>query len=171
MPGAPGRRSDRYLRAGRDAPRCRSTSAQPQATSSAREAQVPERSCVQRRAHSVSRRSHHTSMATPHVSGTVALMRQANPGLSVDETLDVLDGTAFSDDRYGALPNTRYGAGRIDAYAAVAEASLTSGVSGTVTADGTRAPLSGTTITVNSTGRKATTDAAGHFTLRLPAGR
>ncbi|MFI5610180.1 S8 family serine peptidase [Amycolatopsis sp. NPDC051903] len=112
-----------------------------------------------------------TSMATPHVSGTVALMRQANPDLSVDDTLDILKGTAFSDDRYGALPNTRYGAGRIDAYAAVAEASLTSGVSGTVTADRTREPLSGTTITVTSTGRKATTDAAGHFTLRLPAGR
>lgn len=111
-----------------------------------------------------------TSMATPHVSGTVALMLQANPALTVDDTLDILSGTAFFDDRYGARPNTRYGQGRIDAYAATAEASLTSGITGTVTAGTSRDPLGGVTITVAATGRSYVTDAQGHFTIRAPAG-
>jgi Tol biopolymer transport system component len=111
-----------------------------------------------------------TSMATPHVSGTVALMLQANPRLTPDETLDILTGTAFFDNRYGARPNTRFGAGRIDAAAAVAEARLASGITGTVTADKSRDPLRDTTITVAATGRSYTSDADGHFRIRVPAG-
>ncbi|MDH2428313.1 S8 family serine peptidase [Sphaerisporangium sp. TRM90804] len=110
-----------------------------------------------------------TSMATPHVSGTVALMLQARPGLGVDETLDILAGTSFSDDRYGQRPNTRFGAGRIDAYAAVAEAALASGVRGTVTDARTREPLAGVTV-VRTGGRTVRTDGQGRFEMRLAPG-
>ncbi|MEO3807700.1 S8 family serine peptidase [Sphaerisporangium sp. B11E5] len=111
-----------------------------------------------------------TSMATPHVSGVVALMLQARPDMEPAETLAILEGTSFSDDRYGARPNPRYGLGRVDAYAAVAEAALTSGVRGTVTDGKTRAPLGGVTVARDGTGRAVTTDAKGRFEFRAPAG-
>ncbi|MFB9470241.1 S8 family serine peptidase [Nonomuraea salmonea] len=110
-----------------------------------------------------------TSMATPHVSGTVALMLEARPDLTVDAAEEILAGTSVSDDRYGPLPNPRYGQGRIDAYAAVAEAALTSGVRGTVTDRRSRKPLAGVRMSVG--GRSTETDADGRFELRLPAGR
>ncbi|MFG1705861.1 S8 family serine peptidase [Nonomuraea sp. M3C6] len=111
-----------------------------------------------------------TSMATPHVSGTVALMLQARPGLTVDAALEILEGTSVSDDRYGARPNPRVGRGRIDAAAAVAEAGLKSGVRGTVTDERTRKPLAGVKV-ARADGRSVETDAHGRFELRLPAGR
>ncbi|MGP4087376.1 S8 family serine peptidase [Streptomyces sp. KR55] len=111
-----------------------------------------------------------TSMATPHVSGTVALMLQAQPDLSVDDALSILTGTSFFDDRYGERPNSRYGYGRIDAYAAVKEASLRSGVRGTVTDGRTGEPLAGVTVTRTDTGRKVTTDEDGRFSIRLAPG-
>ncbi|MFF8883539.1 S8 family serine peptidase [Streptomyces flaveolus] len=111
-----------------------------------------------------------TSMATPHVSGTVALMLQAQPDLTVDEALAILTGTSHSDDRYGERPNARYGYGRIDAYAAVKEASLRSGVQGTVTDSRSGKPLAGVTVTRTDTGRAVTTDAEGRFSIRLAPG-
>ncbi|MFF3444057.1 S8 family serine peptidase [Streptosporangium sp. NPDC002721] len=111
-----------------------------------------------------------TSMATPHVSGTVALMVEARRDLGVDETLGILAGTSFFDGRYGERPNARYGAGRIDAYAAVTEAALTSGVRGVVTDEKTRRPLAGVTVTRTDNGRAVETDEHGRFEMRLGAG-
>ncbi|MDX3854851.1 S8 family serine peptidase [Streptomyces sp. AK02-01A] len=111
-----------------------------------------------------------TSMATPHVSGTVALMLQANPELTVDDTLDILAGTSFFDERYGARPNPRFGWGRIDAYAAVTEAGLKSGVRGTVADARTGKPLAGVTVARADTGREVETDKDGRFEIRLAAG-
>ncbi|MGJ6968623.1 S8 family serine peptidase [Streptosporangium sp. G11] len=111
-----------------------------------------------------------TSMATPHVSGTVALMIEARRDLGVDEALGILAGTSFFDTRYGQRPNPRFGAGRIDAYAAVAEAALSSGVRGTVTDEKTRKPLAGVTVTRADTGRSVETDEHGRFEMRLGAG-
>lgn len=110
-----------------------------------------------------------TSMATPHVSGTVALMLQARPDLTVDDALAILTGTSFFDERYGARPNPRYGWGRIDAYAAVHEAALTSGVRGTVKDAKSGRPLAGVTV-ARENGRTVTTDADGRFEMRLAAG-
>lgn len=111
-----------------------------------------------------------TSMATPHVSGTVALMLQARPDLTVDDALGILTGTSLFDQRYGVRPNPRYGWGRIDAYAAVKEAALRSGVRGTVKDAGTGRPLAGVTVARTDTGRTVTTGADGRFELRLAAG-
>ncbi|WP_336205340.1 S8 family serine peptidase [Nonomuraea sp. LPB2021202275-12-8] len=111
-----------------------------------------------------------TSMATPHVSGTVALMLQARPDLTVDGALEILTGTSLRDERYGTLPNPRHGHGRIDAYAAVTEAGLKSGVRGTVLDERNREPLAGVAVT-RADGRSVTTGQDGRFELRLPAGR
>ena len=58
-----------------------------------------------------------TSMATPHVSGVVALMLQANSSLTPDEIKQILKGTALDLGKPGE--DNIYGAGRVNAYAAV----------------------------------------------------
>ncbi len=59
-----------------------------------------------------------TSMSTPHVSGTAALMLQANPNLTPDEIKKILTKTA-TPMRYKKF---EAGAGYPDAYKAVARA-------------------------------------------------
>jgi subtilisin family serine protease len=61
-----------------------------------------------------------TSMATPLVAGLVALMKSARPDLSPDEVEAILKGT--SRDLGSAGPDPQFGAGRIDASAAVSAA-------------------------------------------------
>lgn len=60
-----------------------------------------------------------TSMATPHVAGIVALMLEANPGLTPAQVRDILQRTATN--MTGRL-GWEAGAGHINAYTAVAEA-------------------------------------------------
>lgn len=68
-----------------------------------------------------------TSMATPHVSGTVALMLEANPGLTPDLVKFMLEETATPMPGYGAY---EVGAGYLNAYEAVRTAQLTARTSG-----------------------------------------
>lgn len=58
-----------------------------------------------------------TSMATPHVSGIVALMREANPDLTVDEIERILLKTAtpLTDKTFKKSPNNGYGYGLVNA--------------------------------------------------------
>lgn len=58
-----------------------------------------------------------TSMATPHVAGVAALILQANPYLAHDEVRFVLESTSL--DLGPAGPDNQFGAGRVDAMAAV----------------------------------------------------
>lgn len=112
-----------------------------------------------------------TSMATPHTSGTVALLRQGAPELSVGQLRQALVETAVWDDRYaGDRPDTRYGHGRIDAYAAASRVALESGITGVVTRTGTGTPVAGARVTVTPGGNTAVTGDDGRYTLRLPAG-
>jgi subtilisin family serine protease len=71
-----------------------------------------------------------TSMACPHVAGVVALMYQVNPDLTFAEVRAILEETAHSDDLtpgfrtcgdipQDTFPNNAFGAGRVDALAAV----------------------------------------------------
>ncbi|MBA2693374.1 MAG: S8 family serine peptidase [Rubrobacter sp.] len=59
-----------------------------------------------------------TSMATPHVSGVAALMEEANPNLTPDETLEIITSTAIP------MPYEEFeaGSGYIDALAATTQA-------------------------------------------------
>jgi subtilisin family serine protease len=74
-----------------------------------------------------------TSMATPHVAGAVALMLQANPGLDHFGVKQILMETAI--DRGAAGMDNDYGAGFVDALAAV-EAALETTIEGDVNDDG-----------------------------------
>lgn len=60
-----------------------------------------------------------TSMASPHVTGTVALMLQKNPGLSVADVLSILESTATKDAYTGTSENYLFGYGKLNAYNAV----------------------------------------------------
>jgi minor extracellular serine protease Vpr len=63
-----------------------------------------------------------TSMASPHVTGIVALMLQANPTLTAAQVREILINTATADANTGTVPNNRYGYGKVNAYAAVVKA-------------------------------------------------
>jgi len=68
-----------------------------------------------------------TSMAAPHVTGVIALMLQANPNLTYDLVLQILQETARRDNFTGSVPNHQFGAGKIDAFAAVQRAIASTG--------------------------------------------
>ena len=61
-----------------------------------------------------------TSMASPHIAGVVALMRDANPDIAVDEIKQIMYDTAF--DLGSPGEDNSYGWGMVDAYRAVQEA-------------------------------------------------
>lgn len=63
-----------------------------------------------------------TSMSCPMVSGTVALMLEANPTLTPSEVREILLQTARTDSYTGSVPNYTWGWGKTDAHAAVKEA-------------------------------------------------
>ena len=70
-----------------------------------------------------------TSMATPFVTGVALLMRDANPSLTAQQVKDAVRATAIDWGRGGdnrtagsTGPDIDYGAGRLDAYAAIAAA-------------------------------------------------
>jgi serine protease AprX len=67
-----------------------------------------------------------TSMATPFVAGVAALMLEANPSLTPDEVKTRMKRTAI---RFGPEggENNEFGAGRLDAYAAIGDAAGTQG--------------------------------------------
>ncbi len=58
-----------------------------------------------------------TSMATPHVAGVIALIREANPNLGVQEIKQIMYETAY--DLGTAGEDNAYGWGMVDAYEAV----------------------------------------------------
>lgn len=63
-----------------------------------------------------------TSMATPCVTGIVALILDANPWLTADQVKTIIKTTARTDNNTGAITapgSTKWGMGKINAYAAV----------------------------------------------------
>lgn len=72
-----------------------------------------------------------TSMAAPHVTGSVGLILQSNPWLSVDEIKALLKETAV--DLGSAGPDTNYGWGSIDVKAAIDKLQNVGFVNGLVT--------------------------------------
>ena len=80
-----------------------------------------------------------TSMATPFVSGTIALMLQAVPNLTVNDIKTCLMTSADSDDNTGDVPNYRWGYGKLNTWKAVNNAVINGG-SGEFDPDATLAP-------------------------------
>jgi len=110
-----------------------------------------------------------TSMAAPHVTGTVALIRQANPTLNVDQIKQILAQTAVDEGDPGMDNN--YGWGRVNAFAAVSAAVTGIGtLSGTVTSSSSGLPVEGAKILVTDTGQKVYTNASGQYSIQLVAG-
>jgi subtilisin family serine protease len=60
-----------------------------------------------------------TSMAAPHITGTIALMFQKNGQRTQEQIRQCLTSTARSDAQTGPVPNTAWGAGKMDSNAAV----------------------------------------------------
>ncbi|MFC4077823.1 S8 family serine peptidase [Salinithrix halophila] len=62
-----------------------------------------------------------TSMSGPHVSAVVALLKQANASLTVNDIEEILTNTAdpLTDDTFPQAPNNGYGHGLVNAYQAV----------------------------------------------------
>ncbi|MFZ7946334.1 S8 family serine peptidase [Neobacillus sp. 19] len=80
-----------------------------------------------------------TSMAGPHVSAAIALIKQANSNLTVDQLEQILQTTAIplTDNTYPNSPNNGYGSGLLNVFDAVS--SVVSGLGklkGQVTKDG-----------------------------------
>ncbi|MEP7198398.1 MAG: S8 family serine peptidase, partial [Chloroflexota bacterium] len=71
-----------------------------------------------------------TSMATPHIAGVAALLKQAQPSISVDGLMFVITTTATP--LSATLPNNDTGWGRVDAYAAVLRVAASGLLSGTI---------------------------------------
>jgi len=110
-----------------------------------------------------------TSMSSPHVSGVVALMRQANPDVDVVTIKDILMNTAI--DLGNAGQDNDYGHGRLDAYAAVqAVMSGLGTVSGTVTDGVTGLPIANALVRRDGAENLDYTDATGYYSLTLYAG-
>ncbi len=61
------------------------------------------------------------SGAAPVLTGIIALMLEANPLLNSIEVKEILQNTARSDNFTGTTPNTKWGYGKVDAFAAVSE--------------------------------------------------
>jgi len=97
-----------------------------------------------------------TSQAAPHISGTVALMRQANPNLTVNQIKQILFDTATD---YGSSGNDNtYGYGMINAYQAVLMAYAYQNKSMSATA------------TAANNGRRLVKDSSGKYHLVFESG-
>jgi bacillopeptidase F len=80
-----------------------------------------------------------TSMASPHIAGVVALLKQVNSALTIDEISEIITTTATprTNSQYPEAPNNGFGHGIVNAYDAVS--SIISGlgkVKGQVAKDG-----------------------------------
>lgn len=60
-----------------------------------------------------------TSMASPHISGTIALLLSAMPGLDFCDVYNLLLNTAYRPPQGYPYPNNNYGWGRVSAYALI----------------------------------------------------
>ncbi len=110
-----------------------------------------------------------TSMAAPHVVGSIALLLQANPGLSRSQVNQILAETAVP--LAPTQPNNDSGWGRLDAYTAVASQTNAGVLTGLVTANGVPLPSVVVSLTTPSGAQLPfIIDGNGRYTAQLQAG-
>lgn len=110
-----------------------------------------------------------TTFAAAHVAGLAALLRSANPSLSVGDVEQFIKNSALDLGAPGA--DTQFGYGRIRAYEAVAWAASAGWIAGRVEDAVTHLPLAGVTVSAGGgLSLTAVTDAAGYYRLSAPAG-
>ncbi len=111
-----------------------------------------------------------TSMAGPHVAGIVALLRQANPSLDVDDIKTILMETARDEGTAGE--DNTYGWGFVDAQAAVIAATVGFGhIEGFVyNQSWNNVPLPGAKVKLLETGVQFTANALGAYSGSAAAG-
>lgn len=109
-----------------------------------------------------------TSMATPHVTGAIALLIQAQPDISIDEIKETLKNTARVEPHMGSLPNDSYGSGIMNIYQAVTETAFAGELKGKLTnKDGQ--PLAGK-LEILSEGLSFDIDEKGQFSFKVREG-
>lgn len=109
-----------------------------------------------------------TSMSQPHKAGVFALMVSAAGDVDRGLFTDVVEQTAWQPDDSLDDPNTYYGHGVVDAFAAVSQVAVNSGIEGTVT-DANGNPIPDATVETDS-GVSTTTDQDGSYNITAPAG-
>jgi len=108
-----------------------------------------------------------TSMASPHVTGSIAVLRQVNPDLDVDTIKEILLATAV--DLGPAGEDNDFGMGVIDLEAAVIAASQGYGtVQGTVTDSSSSGPVPAQLESLNNGSTTNANPATGDYSFSLP---
>jgi subtilisin family serine protease len=108
-----------------------------------------------------------TSQASPHASGVIALLREANPDLTSDEVKEVLMNTAHDFGEPGE--ENIYGMGFVDAYEAVLSVMIDIGtLTGTVTDSITGEPVPARLKVIGSVRRLNTDPDTGTYAFTLP---
>ncbi|NKE06207.1 carboxypeptidase regulatory-like domain-containing protein [Mesobacillus selenatarsenatis] len=109
-----------------------------------------------------------TSMATPHVTGAVALLLQANPDLTIDQIKETLKQTSRVEPHMGKLPNDSYGTGIMNIYQAVTETAFAGELTGKLTnKDGE--PIEGK-LEIKEEGLSYTIGKSGEFNYKIREG-
>lgn len=109
-----------------------------------------------------------TSMATPHVTGAIALLYQANPNLSIDEVKETLKETVRIEPHMGTLPNDSYGSGIINIYQAVTETAFAGDLKGSLK-NKQGEPITGK-LEINGEGISYDISEDGEFTIKIREG-
>ncbi len=109
-----------------------------------------------------------TSMASPHVAGTAALMRQANPTMNVDVMKQLLAQTAI--DLGAPGKDNDYGWGRVNAFQAVSAALAGVGTLEGIVYGSGGGTIENAQVLIVDTGQRVQTDGAGAYTIQMVAG-
>ena len=109
-----------------------------------------------------------TSMAAPHVSGTVVLIRQANPSLTVDQIKQILAQTAVDQGDPGM--DNDYGWGRVNTFSVVSAAVSGMGTLAGIISSSGGGVVDNAMIKITDTGQKVYSDQFGHYSVQVVAG-